>query len=468
MRRNIFLGTVTGFVALLFGGTVLAADVAVLNVTSGSGTVIAELTNAGHTATSVTQAEVTGGALSGYDVFIMGRNWCCDNHDAAYRDAVVAFVSGGGGLLTEWDDYAFLFDGYDPTFRYSNALPQAAFISGDVGGGQSMGTVTMDKALDHPIWGALPDSTSFGGIDFPYTTYNVDLSDWDVVATFTGNGTVNFPAQVFPAIIAGRTLPVVGMAFDWGDAASNPDVVGLYVRAVEYLESGVDVEPTGLFNVTKTFSNGDTGDVEVTLTCNGGIPLQQSFTISGGGPGVTFTVTNLPDTGADCEVTESGGNEGYTADLSACAWTGVTGGNYSCPIENVPESTAVTVDTIIDNDDPTIDTSFITTISCDSVNPTTDDNFGPVTVTDSSGMFSADWYADPDGGTDCTVSTVFASSAIEATSCEFSFMLGDDEAGCDVEGTVFFEGIPTLSQYGMAIMVLLMLGVGFVGMRRFV
>jgi hypothetical protein len=33
---------------------------------------------------------------------------------------------------------------------------------------------------------------------------------------------------------------------------------------------------------------------------------------------------------------------------------------------------------------------------------------------------------------------------------------------------VFFEGIPTLSQYGMAIMALLMLGVGFVGFRRFV
>jgi hypothetical protein len=42
------------------------------------------------------------------------------------------------------------------------------------------------------------------------------------------------------------------------------------------------------------------------------------------------------------------------------------------------------------------------------------------------------------------------------------------KAGCDVEGTVFFEGIPTLSQYGLAIMALLMLGVGFVGMRRFV
>ncbi len=39
---------------------------------------------------------------------------------------------------------------------------------------------------------------------------------------------------------------------------------------------------------------------------------------------------------------------------------------------------------------------------------------------------------------------------------------------CTITNTVFFEGIPTLSQYGMAIMVLLMLGVGFVGMRRIV
>jgi len=43
-----------------------------------------------------------------------------------------------------------------------------------------------------------------------------------------------------------------------------------------------------------------------------------------------------------------------------------------------------------------------------------------------------------------------------------------DEEDCDFTNTVFFEGIPTLSQYGMAIMALLMLSVGFVGFRRFV
>jgi len=41
-------------------------------------------------------------------------------------------------------------------------------------------------------------------------------------------------------------------------------------------------------------------------------------------------------------------------------------------------------------------------------------------------------------------------------------------ASCTITNTLFFEGIPTLNQYGMAIMALLMLGVGFVGFRRFV
>ena len=43
-----------------------------------------------------------------------------------------------------------------------------------------------------------------------------------------------------------------------------------------------------------------------------------------------------------------------------------------------------------------------------------------------------------------------------------------EEVSCEFTNTVFFEGIPTLSQYGLAIMALLMLGVGFVGFRRFV
>jgi hypothetical protein len=43
-----------------------------------------------------------------------------------------------------------------------------------------------------------------------------------------------------------------------------------------------------------------------------------------------------------------------------------------------------------------------------------------------------------------------------------------DDVDCEIVNTVFFEGIPTLNQYGMAILALLMLGVGFVGFRRFI
>ena len=50
----------------------------------------------------------------------------------------------------------------------------------------------------------------------------------------------------------------------------------------------------------------------------------------------------------------------------------------------------------------------------------------------------------------------------------FTVSVADGGAACTMTASVFFEGIPTLSQYGLAIMALLMLGLGFVGFRRFV
>ena len=85
------------------------------------------------------------------------------------------------------------------------------------------------------------------------------------------------------------------------------------------------------------------------------------------------------------------------------------------------------------------------------------------------------WYpteSDPDDQlfTECTATeSGVSSSAVEVDNgcgdIEVEAGMGDE---CTITNTVFFEGIPTLSQYGMAIMALLMLGVGFIGMRRFV
>ena len=52
--------------------------------------------------------------------------------------------------------------------------------------------------------------------------------------------------------------------------------------------------------------------------------------------------------------------------------------------------------------------------------------------------------------------------------CEsFTTLSAGEVYGCKIKNSVFFEGIPTLSQWGMALMALLMLGVGLVGFRRF-
>ena len=60
-------------------------------------------------------------------------------------------------------------------------------------------------------------------------------------------------------------------------------------------------------------------------------------------------------------------------------------------------------------------------------------------------------------------------SYVESSGCEnVMYMPGNHDGACTMTNTVFLQGIPTLSQYGMAIMALLMLGVGFVGFRRFV
>jgi hypothetical protein len=74
-------------------------------------------------------------------------------------------------------------------------------------------------------------------------------------------------------------------------------------------------------------------------------------------------------------------------------------------------------------------------------------------------------YAWPGGS--CYVMEIDVADAVEVDngcgSLEVSVGSGDS---CTITNTVFFEGIPTLSQYGMALLVLLMLGVGFVSFRR--
>jgi hypothetical protein len=98
--------------------------------------------------------------------------------------------------------------------------------------------------------------------------------------------------------------------------------------------------------------------------------------------------------------------------------------------------------------------------------------------TDGVAVTVIDVYPEYDGAT-CIAFEKDVDSAVEVSSTcgdfdrqsgwsgEMEVEVGGGDS-CTITNTLFFEGIPTLNQYGMAIMALLMLGVGFVGFRRFV
>ena len=237
------------------------------------------------------------------------------------------------------------------------------------------------------------------------------------------------------------------------------------------------VQGTALFHVTKTYSDGSTDEVEVTLTCNSGLPLTQSFTIAGGGPGVSFVVTELPDTGADCAVTETGSPDNYTVNMN-CEWTGVTGGTYFCRIVNQadPATYTVTKDWVIQDERLNeVDYSVDVSIVCDSdilAVGGVSTYVGSSTTVSLSGEDSVDVMVETlFGPANCYAEEDIVQSGVESDPSDECFgaeLTAGGSAECVFTNTVFFEGIPTLSQYGMALMVLLMMGVGFVGMRRFI
>jgi uncharacterized repeat protein (TIGR01451 family) len=245
------------------------------------------------------------------------------------------------------------------------------------------------------------------------------------------------------------------------------------------------------FEVTKEFSDLSPTEVEVTLTCNTGLPLEQSFMISDGNP-VNFVVTWFEQGAMDCEITEVGEGDAYVpvynngTELSeiSCAYESVEAGTgtYICAIGNEALPATFTVSKVWEfmgemGDDIYQDVDVI--ITCDSEifdddgfvsAPYEDDGYWMLDVVMNDGdsvSVSVDTLAGP---TECMAEEFLPEmSGIESSSdCDWRVIPANGTSACTITNTAFFEGIPTLSQYGMALMALLMLGVGFVGMRRFV
>jgi hypothetical protein len=292
----------------------------------------------------------------------------------------------------------------------------------------------------------------------------------------------------------------------------------------------VPADGTALIAVQKFFVDGnDETAVTLTLSCTAGSYAPASVTVNPDdfAPGSAFehifVITNIPDGAPNpCTLVEepvSGydatyicGQDGSTSDVdtalcndfadftpgtTACGWLDVQSDDSNlCGVFNTPAPVDVDVTKVWEtfgaeqaDFDPDVDITLICEAGAEIVGGTESNNVWSRTIPvtdfdDDDGNYIGEgtaefevipnWYptaSDPDDQvfTKCSATENIVSDAVEVDNgcveIEVAVGMGDE---CTITNTVFFEGIPTLNQYGMALLALLMLGMGFVGMRRFV
>jgi hypothetical protein len=240
------------------------------------------------------------------------------------------------------------------------------------------------------------------------------------------------------------------------------------------------------------------------LECNTGVQLIQNFPISEDVPVIFVVEEFTPFDDVLCTISLTGGINGFDSTATAnthelagdaCVYTFaddlddsvMVEGRNSCVFEFEQEGFEFTINKVWDFDGETegifelagiewtcynVYTAAPTT---DKLSPRTFDGAYSVYMDENDEYTVGGLYANPFTGwspTYCMAEEVFqVDSAVESDQgCAYRtyFAVGDSEKECTIVNTVFFEGIPTLSQYGLAVMILLMLGMGFVGFRRFV
>ena len=301
----------------------------------------------------------------------------------------------------------------------------------------------------------------------------------------------------------------------------------LIALAAFVIPSVAAAQITQRIHVTKDFTDGNDTDVIVSYECNDGLPSSGMATVSPGPIGHTFVIEELTgDIPVECIVTESdAAGMGYSAAYTAAAgedvettddgckffWIGMVeadaplpddddgyadwvmfslDGDASCDINNRPDLVPVVVtkewdltgtQEIFEDTDARI--NVFSRAYFERLNGKGEwvaancrrPNQGPCNW---SLRFSGE---NPDAqsimvrpeninGVDVELEERGVDSYVDASDdCGGVVEVKANQGGsCTFTNVVFYEGIPTLSQYGLAIMALLMLGVGFVGFRRFV
>jgi hypothetical protein len=276
------------------------------------------------------------------------------------------------------------------------------------------------------------------------------------------------------------------------------------------------------FEVNKMFSDGAQTPVMVEIDCNtGAIPDFQKVIDPNDDPWeIKWIITDFDTGELDCTVSELP-LAGYTPDYRAtlensgdllafgtpsnlpggCRYEGAVGGEqFRCEIWNTLQSVEVEVTKKWFDEHPEFNNSFWARVKWECVNAREeyydgrylhdgglitdyghlyfkDDDFDEDNEAEESFWVFPNWDVENDP-TVCEVRERIKDSSVESddSDCEelklypgIVTLNKDDEpvgATCTIVNTRIYEGIPTLSQYGLALMALLMLGVGLVGFRR--
>ncbi|MDX1554546.1 MAG: IPTL-CTERM sorting domain-containing protein [Xanthomonadales bacterium] len=255
------------------------------------------------------------------------------------------------------------------------------------------------------------------------------------------------------------------------------------------------------FRVTKDFDDDNPAGVDVFLECNTGLPLQQSATIHDPdanadlGPGdftfVDFVVVDFIPGTMECDIEETvpvGYEASYFADVGedgvaanifddefGCHYEGIESADFICEITNTLQPVDITVNKewIDDNPEFQLPTWVDVTLFC---NVPINNNFEAA----EGGLYSSSQFVQPgfpglwsvfpdwDGSTFCfAVEEDEAGVLQDESDCESIPLAPGQDGECTMVNTRLYAGIPTLSQYGLILMALLMLGVGLVAFRRY-
>jgi hypothetical protein len=323
------------------------------------------------------------------------------------------------------------------------------------------------------------------------------------------SGTVSPPVQVSegnpqtlevigfetaPEGVTACTVSESGLPEGYYQKSATPDcAIAVVEHDGNYPECVIENAPLrATFEVTKNFTDDNPADVEVSISCNTGLPLEQTTSISEVNGGVTFVVTDFQPGAMNCRISEMvpiGYEQAYSAEGTSasstnqdgCSFTQVQGGNDDrCEITNTLLAVDVEVhkEWIDEHPELLLPTWVEVHYSC---NAPIFKPFGPGADGSDGDTYQFSLYISPnqpgvvevfphwDGSTTCSVTETPQAGVIHDSSACEAIPLSPGQGGtCTIVNTRFFEGIPALGRNSLALLVLLITGIGLMALRRWV